>query len=82
MIVQPLIPSSPVHVPAYPSQQTYVQPSAPGSLFTCNSWIEMLFSTQLPFKFKKILQEFHALVDTYSSDAINSNLQKVLRLLK
>ncbi|XP_073237004.1 rac GTPase-activating protein 1-like [Porites lutea] len=29
VIVQPLIPSSPVHVPAYPSQQTYVQPSAP-----------------------------------------------------
>ena len=33
VIVQPLIPSSPVHVPAYPSQQTYVQPSAPGTLF-------------------------------------------------
>ncbi|CAH3191708.1 unnamed protein product [Porites evermanni] len=29
VIVQPLIPSSPVHVPAYPIQQTYVQPSAP-----------------------------------------------------
>ena len=48
----------------------------------CKPRIEILFSTQLLFKFKKILQEFHALVDTYSSDAINSNLQKVLRLLK
>ena len=61
VIVQPLIPSSPVHVPAYPSQQTYVQPSAPGNLF--NPWIEILFSTQLPFKFKK-RQEFQALILT------------------
>ena len=51
VIVQPLIPRSPVHVPAYPSQQTYVQPSAPGNLF--NPWIEILFSTQLQFKLKK-----------------------------
>ena len=62
VIVQPLIPSSPVHVPAYPSQQTYVQPSAPGNLF--NPWIEILFSTQLPFKWKTILQEFQALILT------------------
>ena len=63
VIVQPLIPSSPVHVPAYPIQQTYVQPSAPGNLF--NPWIEILFSTQLPFKFKKKnLQEFQALILT------------------
>ena len=55
VIVQPLIPSSPVHVPAYPSQQTYVQPSAPGKLF--NPWIEIFFSTRLQFN-KKILQEF------------------------
>ena len=62
VIVQPLIPSSPVHVPAYPSQQTYVQPSAPGTLF--NPWTEILFSTQLPFKLKTILQEFQALILT------------------
>ena len=79
VIVQPLIPSSPVHVPAYPSQQTYVQPSAPGNLF--NPWIEILFSTQLLFKLKKNSARISS-PDSYSSNAINSKLHQVLRLLK